>query len=146
MQPAAILHASRNCVFDIGRESKDGINSVHAGNELNFTSIMSGSVPEQTYFPAAAGLLQAFCNFRLCTWNSAALFGSVHGNHNIQRRRYEQYLRLSKDNDINCIQEAHGSSEDLNALRNDLKDHLHFGSFCDNQNAGGVVTTIGPQL
>ena len=83
---------------------------------------------------------------RLTTWNAAALFGSVHGNHEIQRERYNQHLRLCREGDVHCVQEAHGGIGDLEMLRMDLRNHLHFGSFCANPNAGGVITSIGPAL
>ena len=45
-----------------------------------------------------------------------------------------------------CLQEARGSRYDLNSMGREFGEHSHFGTFCGNAAAGGIVTSIGGEL
>jgi hypothetical protein len=52
----------------------------------------------------------------LVSWNSSALFGSVHGDHGRQTQTFNEFKKLLVMGDIVCAQEAHGYDEDRDTL------------------------------
>lgn len=82
----------------------------------------------------------------LCTWNSQALFGSMYSEHQRVACKTAVYRDLVLANDVTCIQETHGSRHDLDNLRKRFPSHYHYGTFCPNPNAGGLVISLSNRL
>jgi endonuclease/exonuclease/phosphatase family metal-dependent hydrolase len=81
---------------------------------------------------------------RIATWNANGFFGqpvSAEARQRLRQRRRILSARAAAT-DIVCLQEAHGTCEDLAELRSLFPSWLIFGSFCPVRAAGGVVVMI----
>jgi exonuclease III len=78
----------------------------------------------------------------LITWNSSALFGSIHGVHERQTATFNEFKKLLITGDVVLVQEAHGFDEDRVTLERECSSHYHFGSAHSSPNSGGVLTSV----
>jgi endonuclease/exonuclease/phosphatase family metal-dependent hydrolase len=81
---------------------------------------------------------------RIATWNANGFFGQPVSEEARRRLRHRRRILSARAaaSDIVCLQEAHGSCEDLAELRSLFPSWLIFGSFCPVRAAGGVVVMI----
>ena len=100
-----------------------------------------GLPPAPPSHPGAAenGAFTIRNKLSIVSYNSATLFGSVHGSHAWQRKKLANIAQLINKYDIVLCQETHGSEGDLSSLERDFTSHVHFGSFCPLSSSGGCT-------
>eukprot|EP00959_Pyramimonas_sp_CCMP1952_P186949 3909323-Pyramimonas_sp.AAC.1 len=81
--------------------------------------------------------------FRITTWNTHTLFGSIYADVETQARTRATVMKLCEKSDIVVLQECHGCREDLGLLLADVQHFRGWGTFLSGQAAGG--TRLSPR-